>query len=129
MPVHHYLTLHVFSRVIQVMKGLHGVSEWCDWRFCTSCSRAPLLGPLGKPKEVLSLLKRRFKNLNPKFCVHRVPDSERLPTSATCANLLKLPDYVQGFAASSRAIGWRQGELRGLKGQGPTGDSLLGRVH
>lgn len=38
--------------------------------------------------------KRRFKNLNPKFCVHRVPDSERLPTSATCANLLKLPDYV-----------------------------------
>ena len=25
----------------------------------------------------------RFQNLNPKFCVHRVPDSERLPTSAT----------------------------------------------
>ncbi|CAK9109370.1 unnamed protein product [Durusdinium trenchii] len=36
--------------------------------FVTSCSRAPLLG---------------FKNLNPKFCVHRVPDGERLPTSAT----------------------------------------------
>ena len=27
----------------------------------------------------------RFKNLNPKFCIHRVPDSDRLPTSATLA--------------------------------------------
>jgi len=49
--------------------------------FITSCSRAPLLG---------------FKNLYPKFCIHRVPDSTRLPTSATCANLFKLPDYT-GF--------------------------------
>merc|ERR1719261_1067761 len=47
--------------------------------FATSCSRAPLLG---------------FKNLYPKFCIHRVPDSERLPTASTCANLLKLPDYT-----------------------------------
>lgn len=47
--------------------------------FATSCSRAPLLG---------------FKNLHPKFCIHRVPDSERLPTASTCANLLKLPDYT-----------------------------------
>jgi len=47
--------------------------------FATSCSRAPLLG---------------FKTLYPKFCVHRVPDSERLPTASTCANLLKLPDYL-----------------------------------
>lgn len=47
--------------------------------FATSCSRAPLLG---------------FAHLQPKFCVHRVPDSVRLPTASTCANLLKLPDYV-----------------------------------
>lgn len=47
--------------------------------FVTSCSRAPLLG---------------FKTLNPKFCVHRVPDCVRLPTASTCANLLKLPDYM-----------------------------------
>jgi len=47
--------------------------------FATSCSRAPLLG---------------FKTLYPKFCIHRVPDCERLPTASTCANLLKLPDYT-----------------------------------
>jgi hypothetical protein len=46
--------------------------------FVTSCSRPPLLG---------------FKVLFPKFCFHRVPDHTRLPTAATCANLLKLPDY------------------------------------
>jgi len=57
--------------------------------FCTSCSRAPLLG---------------FKNLNPKFCIHRVPDSDRLPTSATCANLLKLPDYVNYHTLKAKVL-------------------------
>jgi len=57
--------------------------------FTTSCSRAPLLG---------------FQNLNPKFCVHRVPDSERLPTSATCANLLKLPDYVSYESLKTKVL-------------------------
>jgi len=47
--------------------------------FVSSCSRAPLLG---------------FKSFYPKFCIHRVPDNERLPTASTCANLLKLPDYA-----------------------------------
>eukprot|EP00742_Colponemidia_sp_Colp-10_P004809 GILJ01005133.1.p1 GENE.GILJ01005133.1~~GILJ01005133.1.p1 ORF type:complete len:1085 (+),score=158.91 GILJ01005133.1:437-3256(+) len=49
--------------------------------FTTSCSRAPLLG---------------FKDLYPRFCVLRVnirDDSERLPTSSTCVNTLKLPTY------------------------------------
>eukprot|EP00929_Paragymnodinium_shiwhaense_P059473 TRINITY_DN29784_c0_g1_i1.p1 TRINITY_DN29784_c0_g1~~TRINITY_DN29784_c0_g1_i1.p1 ORF type:complete len:1026 (+),score=215.21 TRINITY_DN29784_c0_g1_i1:84-3161(+) len=46
--------------------------------FITSCSRPPLLG---------------FQTLTPKFCIHRVPDADRLPTASTCANLLKLPDY------------------------------------
>mmetsp|Transcript_26565 Transcript_26565/g.61840 ORF Transcript_26565/g.61840 Transcript_26565/m.61840 type:complete len:1033 (-) Transcript_26565:158-3256(-) len=57
--------------------------------FCTSCSRAPLLG---------------FKNLNPKFCVHRVADSERLPTSGTCANLLKLPDYLSYATLKAKVL-------------------------
>lgn len=57
--------------------------------FVTSCSRAPLLG---------------FKNLNPKFCVHRVPDGERLPTSATCANLLKLPDYTSYQSLKTKVL-------------------------
>jgi len=47
--------------------------------FVTSCSRGPLLG---------------FKNLYPRFCIHRVPDNDRLPTASTCINLLKLPDYI-----------------------------------
>jgi len=46
--------------------------------FITSCSRSPLLG---------------FGTLYPKFCIHRVPDPDRLPTASTCANLFKLPHY------------------------------------
>lgn len=48
-------------------------------KFVTSCSRPPLLG---------------FSELNPKFCVRDAGrDFERLPTSSTCVNLLKLPIY------------------------------------
>lgn len=47
--------------------------------FVSSCSRAPLLG---------------FQSLSPRFCIHRVPDNDRLPTASTCTNLLKLPDYT-----------------------------------
>lgn len=47
--------------------------------FATSCSRPPLLG---------------FKSFEPKFCIHKVDDSSRLPTASTCANLLKLPAYT-----------------------------------
>lgn len=57
--------------------------------FATSCSRAPLLG---------------FQNLYPKFCIHRVPDSERLPTASTCANLLKLPDYLSPEALKTKIL-------------------------
>jgi ubiquitin-protein ligase E3 C len=57
--------------------------------FATSCSRAPLLG---------------FQNLYPKFCIHRVPDGERLPTASTCANLLKLPDYLNPEALKSKLM-------------------------
>ncbi|KAF8531258.1 hypothetical protein JB92DRAFT_2852681 [Gautieria morchelliformis] len=48
-------------------------------RFVTSCGRPPLLG---------------FKELNPKFCIRdSSSDEQRLPTSSTCVNLLKLPRY------------------------------------
>ncbi|DAZ95340.1 TPA: hypothetical protein N0F65_002525 [Lagenidium giganteum] len=49
-------------------------------KFITSCSRQPLLG---------------FAQLDPRICIHqvRIDDDERLPSSATCMNLLKLPTY------------------------------------
>jgi len=50
-------------------------------RFATSCSRTPLLG---------------FSHLIPPFTLHKVhvrSDAEKLPTSSTCFNTLKLPAY------------------------------------
>jgi ubiquitin-protein ligase E3 C len=53
-------------------------------KFVTSCSRAPLLG---------------FAYLEPRMCVQmsggmlQPGATERLPTAATCMNLLKLPPY------------------------------------
>lgn len=49
-------------------------------KFITSCSRQPLLG---------------FGQLAPQICIHQVrtTEDERLPSSATCMNLLKLPTY------------------------------------
>ncbi|GMM36318.1 ubiquitin-ubiquitin ligase [Saccharomycopsis crataegensis] len=48
-------------------------------KFVTSVPRAPLLG---------------FGDLNPKFGIRNPRGGrERLPTAATCVNLLKLPDY------------------------------------
>ena len=53
-------------------------------KFITACSRAPLLG---------------FKYLEPGLCIQMAGSSldphapDRLPTAATCMNLLKLPPY------------------------------------
>ncbi|KAI9496944.1 hypothetical protein BDB00DRAFT_806117 [Zychaea mexicana] len=48
-------------------------------KFVTSCSRPPLLG---------------FKELRPQICVRLAgADDGRLPTSSTCINLLKLPQF------------------------------------
>jgi len=57
-------------------------------KFMTSCSRQPLLG---------------FRSLTPLPCIQQIRLNEgeetmnghqlRLPTSATCMNLLKLPNY------------------------------------
>ncbi|KAM3967776.1 LOW QUALITY PROTEIN: ubiquitin-protein ligase E3C [Aphomia sociella] len=46
-------------------------------KFVTSCSRPPLLG---------------FKDLQPPFCIQSAGASDRLPSSSTCMNLLKLPE-------------------------------------
>ncbi|KAK3248843.1 hypothetical protein CYMTET_41706 [Cymbomonas tetramitiformis] len=69
-------------------------------RFVTSCSRGPLLG---------------FRHLEPKFCIQKsgtagsnAPDStadlERLPTAATCMNLLKLPPYSDEDMVRSKLL-------------------------
>ncbi|GAB5356756.1 hypothetical protein AAMO2058_000316200 [Amorphochlora amoebiformis] len=48
-------------------------------KFATSVSRSPLLG---------------FEHLNPKFCIQQSgSDTESLPTSSTCMNLLRIPRY------------------------------------
>ncbi|CAD8052446.1 unnamed protein product [Paramecium sonneborni] len=51
--------------------------------FFSSCSRAPTQG---------------FKSLDPPFMIQKVPilhpnEKQKLPTSSTCFNILKLPDY------------------------------------
>jgi ubiquitin-protein ligase E3 C len=50
-------------------------------KFVTSCSRPPLLG---------------FAELSPKFSIQNTGEQslDRLPTSSTCVNLLKLPPYT-----------------------------------
>ncbi|CAM9839352.1 unnamed protein product [Chrysoparadoxa australica] len=51
-------------------------------KFVTSCSRQPLLG---------------FQHLSPPLCIQKVPAGprgDRLPSAATCMNLLKLPQYA-----------------------------------
>jgi ubiquitin-protein ligase E3 C len=68
----------------EVLKSFSSDNQKKFLKFVTGCSRGPLLG---------------FQYLEPKFCIHRagVPGMEehadRLPTSATCMNLLKLPPY------------------------------------
>ncbi|XP_053982366.1 ubiquitin-protein ligase E3C [Hylaeus anthracinus] len=47
-------------------------------KFVTSCSRPPLLG---------------FKELDPPFCIQQAGSVDHLPTSSTCMNLLKLPEF------------------------------------
>ncbi|XP_030468851.1 E3 ubiquitin-protein ligase UPL6 [Syzygium oleosum] len=67
-----------------VIKGFSSENQKKFLKFVTGCSRGPLLG---------------FRYLEPSFCVQRAAGSaseealDRLPTSATCMNLLKLPPY------------------------------------
>ncbi|GAQ90225.1 E3 ubiquitin protein ligase [Klebsormidium nitens] len=73
-----------------VVKSLDSRQQRLFLKFVTGCSRGPLMG---------------FKYLQPQFAIHRAAPSDqpdasvradivnRLPTSATCMNLLKLPPY------------------------------------
>ncbi len=72
----------------EVIEEMSPIQKSQFLKFVTSCSRQPLLG---------------FRALSPLPCVHqvRLRDEEnemdiknlRLPTSSTCMNLLKLPNY------------------------------------
>jgi len=69
----------VIQRFWQVARSLNQKERQLLLRFVTSCSRPPLLG---------------FKELNPHFSIRDAGlDDSRLPTSSTCVNLLKLPQY------------------------------------
>ncbi|GAA6025858.1 hypothetical protein JCM10207_003234 [Rhodosporidiobolus poonsookiae] len=59
-------------------------------RFVTACERPPLLG---------------FGQLNPLFAIRKAgDDQERLPTSATCVNLLKLPEYTDANSLREKLL-------------------------
>lgn len=63
----------------QAMESFDQPTRAAVLRFITSCPSPPLLG---------------FKTLNPKVCIQLSgEDEQRLPTSSTCVNLLKLPRY------------------------------------
>ncbi|KAF2709226.1 HECT-domain-containing protein [Pleomassaria siparia CBS 279.74] len=63
----------------KIMKGLSDGERRAVLKFVTSTPRAPLLG---------------FGTLNPRFSIRDAgSDQERLPSTSTCVNLLKLPMY------------------------------------
>ncbi|XAR49722.1 Ubiquitin--protein ligase [Bertholletia excelsa] len=76
----HYV-IHMFW---EVLRNFSRENQMKFLKFVTGCSRGPLLG---------------FKYLEPLFCIQRAAGNaseealDRLPTSATCMNLLKLPPY------------------------------------
>ena len=58
-------------------------------KFVTGCSRPPLLG---------------FKHLRPPFTIQRMSDTDRLPISSTCFNILKLPPYKDASKMKEKVI-------------------------
>ncbi|CAH1393586.1 unnamed protein product [Nezara viridula] len=74
----------------RVVKSLSNKQRSLLLRFVTSCSRPPLLG---------------FKELYPPFCIQLTDyDDNRLPTSSTCMNMLKLPMFTNEDAMKERLI-------------------------
>ncbi|KAK3029605.1 hypothetical protein RJ639_037922, partial [Escallonia herrerae] len=75
---------YVIDMFWEVLKEFSVENQRKFLKFVTGCSRGPLLG---------------FKHLEPTFCIQRAAGNaseevlDRLPTSATCMNLLKLPPY------------------------------------
>ncbi|KAA0195333.1 hypothetical protein HAZT_HAZT002927 [Hyalella azteca] len=68
-------TIRLFWQVVEQFDEQH---RRLLLKFVTSCSRPPLLG---------------FKDLHPPFCIQPSGSDQRLPSAATCMNLLKLPEY------------------------------------
>jgi ubiquitin-protein ligase E3 C len=81
-----HLTIRLFWNVV---KSLNDLQKSLLLRFVTSCSRPPLLG---------------FKELSPQFCIHSTGSEDRLPTSSTCMNLLKLPEFHEEKILKERLI-------------------------
>ncbi|KAJ8528900.1 hypothetical protein K7X08_030640 [Anisodus acutangulus] len=75
---------YVIDMFWEVVKNFSLENQRKFLKFVTGCSRGPLLG---------------FKYLEPLFCIQRAGGNasdealDRLPTSATCMNLLKFPPY------------------------------------
>ncbi|XP_073118616.1 E3 ubiquitin-protein ligase UPL6 [Henckelia pumila] len=75
---------YVIKMFWEVIHNLSLADQRKFLKFATGCSRGPFLG---------------FKYLEPTFCIQRTSGNaseeavERLPTAATCMNLLKLPPY------------------------------------
>ena len=75
---------HASATLSQVVATFTAEQQSQLLKFITACSRAPLLG---------------FKYLEPGLCIQMAGSSldphapDRLPTAATCMNLLKLPPY------------------------------------
>ena len=65
-------------------------------KFSTSCSRPPLFGFKVNFRfdRIVQIFFLTFQELNPAFCIQSAgSEIDRLPTSNTCVNLLKLPLY------------------------------------
>uniref|UniRef100_A0A182JPA3 Ubiquitin-protein ligase E3C n=1 Tax=Anopheles christyi TaxID=43041 RepID=A0A182JPA3_9DIPT len=72
---HH--TIQLFWKVVEQFDD---IQRRLLLKFVTSCSRPPLLG---------------FKDLDPPFHIQNAGDTDRLPSSSTCMNLLKLPAFEE----------------------------------
>ncbi|KAI3648186.1 hypothetical protein MP228_006040 [Amoeboaphelidium protococcarum] len=80
-------TIQMFWRVLQ---SFSEDEKQAFVKFVTSCSRPPLLG---------------FKELQPQFSIRFAgTDKDRLPTTSTCVNLLKLPPYTDEFTLRSKLL-------------------------
>ncbi|KAF5192738.1 E3 ubiquitin protein ligase, partial [Thalictrum thalictroides] len=86
---------YVIEMFWEVLKNFSLENQKKFLKFVTGCSRGPLLG---------------FKFLEPQFCIQRTStyvseeDVERLPTSATCMNLLKLPPYKSKIQLENKLL-------------------------
>jgi len=80
------------SRFWSIMASFSSEQQASLLRFVTSCERPPPLG---------------FASMNPPFTIQRVGilrDSDKLPTSSTCFNTLKLPTYSSEKVMKERLI-------------------------